>query len=150
MKFVIQVVSKASVTVDNKLISSINKGYMILIGIQDSDTKELADKMIKKTSALRIFQDENGKTNLSINDVDGEMLLVSQFTLYADCRKGNRPSFVKAGAPDYANEMYEYICNEFTQTYNIPVKKGIFGADMKVALINDGPFTVVLDSNELF
>lgn len=150
MKFVIQVVKEASVTVDEKLISSINQGYMILIGIQDSDTKEIADKMIKKTASLRIFQDENGKTNLSINDVNGEMLLVSQFTLYADCRKGNRPSFVKAGAPDYANEMYEYICKEFADTYNIPVKKGIFGADMKVALINDGPFTVVLDSNELF
>lgn len=150
MKFVIQVVSDASVTVDEKLISQIGKGFLILIGIEDADTIEIADKMIKKTSALRIFMDDNGKTNLSIKDVMGEMLLVSQFTLYADCRKGNRPSFVKAGEPNFANEMYEYICKEFNTTYDIPVKKGIFGADMKVALTNDGPFTVVLDSHELF
>ena len=150
MKFVIQVVTNASVAVNDKLISSIDKGYLVLIGIEDSDTKEIADKMIKKTAALRIFMDENGKTNLSIKDVLGEMLLVSQFTLYADCRKGNRPSFIKAGAPDYANEMYEYICREFKNTYDIPVKKGIFGEDMKVSLVNDGPFTIVLDSHELF
>ena len=114
---------------------------MVLIGISENDTKEIADKMIKKMIGLRIFEDENGKTNISLKDVSGELLLISQFTLYADCKKGNRPSFINAGKPDMANEMYEYIIEQ--------CKKEIFGADMKVSLENDGPFTIVLDSKEI-
>ncbi len=150
MKFLIQVVKKASVDVDDKTIGSIDKGFLIFVGVCDTDTKEIADKMIKKAVNLRIFEDENGKTNLSIGDIAGSMLVISQFTLYADCRKGNRPSFIKAGNPSYANEMYEYILSELKNTYKIPTECGSFGADMKVSLINDGPFTVMLDSDELF
>lgn len=150
MKFLIQVVKKASVDVDDKTIGSIDKGFLIFVGVCDTDTKEIADRMIKKAVNLRIFEDENGKTNLSIGDIAGSMLVISQFTLYADCRKGNRPSFIKAGDPSYANEMYEYILSELKNTYKIPTECGSFGADMKVSLINDGPFTVMLDSDELF
>ena len=149
MKFLIQVVKKASVDVDDKTIGSIERGFLIFVGVCDSDTKETADKMIRKTVNLRIFEDENGKTNLSIGDIGGSMLVISQFTLYADCRKGNRPSFVKAGDPTHANELYEYILSELKNTYNIDTKCGSFGADMQVSLINDGPFTVMLDSAEL-
>ena len=149
MKFVIQRVKEASVSVDSKVIGQIEQGYLVLIGIAETDTRELADKMIKKMLNLRIFEDENGKTNLSIASVKGGLLLVSQFTLYADCKKGNRPSFVKAGNPDKANELYEYIIMECKKT--VPhTETGSFGADMKVALLNDGPFTVILDSEELF
>ena len=109
MKFVVQRVSEAACRVDDKITGQIGKGFMVLIGVSDEDTKEIADKMIKKLLGLRIFEDENGKTNLSLNDVNGELLLISQFTLYADCKKGNRPSFIRAGKPDMANEMYEYI-----------------------------------------
>lgn len=145
MRFVIQRVSHASVTVDGKTVGKINKGFMVLIGIAKDDTKEIADKLVKKMIALRIFEDENGKTNLSLTDVGGSLLLVSQFTLYADCKKGNRPSFVNAGAPEMANELYEYIIDQASKS--IPdVQKGIFGADMKVDLLNDGPFTIILDS----
>ena len=150
MKFLIQVVKKASVDVDNKTIGSIGRGFLVFVGVCDSDTKEIADKMIKKTVTLRIFEDENGKTNLSIGDIDGSMLVISQFTLYADCRKGNRPSFIKAGDPKHANELYEYILSELKNTYNVKCESGSFGADMQVNLINDGPFTVMLDSTELF
>ena len=150
MKFLIQVVKKASVDVDDKTIGSIERGFLIFVGVCDSDTKETADKMIRKTVNLRIFEDENGKTNLSIGDIGGSMLVISQFTLYADCRKGNRPSFVKAGDPTHANELYEYILSELDKTYNIPTQSGSFGADMQVSLLNDGPFTVMLDSDELF
>ena len=150
MRFLIQVVKNASVAVDNNTIGSIDRGLLIFVGISDEDSKEIADKMVKKAVNLRIFEDSNGKTNLSINDINGSMLVISQFTLYADCRKGNRPSFVKAGAPDHANELYEYIIKEIKESYNIPVQTGRFGADMKVSLINDGPFTVMLDSAELF
>lgn len=149
MKFVIQRVKNASVTVDNQLIDEINQGFLVLIGVSNEDTPEIADKMIKKLIGLRIFEDAEGKTNLDIKAVNGELLLISQFTLYADCKKGNRPSFINAGNPTMANDLYEYIIKECKK--EIPrVGQGIFGADMKIALVNDGPFTVVLDSKELF
>ena len=148
MRFVIQRVKEASVTVEGKVIGAIGRGFMVLIGVCQEDTRETADKMIRKMINMRIFQDENDKTNLALSDVNGELLLVSQFTLYADCRKGNRPSFIKAGSPDLANELYEYIISECKK--QVPkVEKGEFGADMKVSLINDGPFTIVLDSEDL-
>lgn len=148
MKFVIQRVTESSVKVDDKIIGQIGKGFMVLIGVGQEDTKEIADKLIKKMIGLRIFEDENGKTNLSLADVDGSLLLVSQFTLYANCKKGYRPSFIEAGAPDMANEMYEYIISECKKTIPV-VERGEFGADMKVELLNDGPFTIVLDSSDL-
>lgn len=148
MKFVIQRVKYAKVEVDEKNVGQIDKGFLVLIGISNSDTKEIADKMIKKLVNMRIFEDENGKTNLALQDVNGSLLLISQFTLYADCRKGNRPSFVNAGAADMANELYEYIVQKCQESISV-VEKGIFGADMKVSLLNDGPFTIVLDSAEL-
>lgn len=147
MKFVIQKVTHASVTVEDQIIGKIGKGFLVLIGIAENDTYEIADKLIKKLLGLRIFEDENGKTNLSLHDVNGELLLVSQFTLYADCRKGNRPSFTKAGNPKLANELYEYIIKQCREQF--PVETGSFGADMKVELLNDGPFTIILDSAEL-
>lgn len=149
MKLVIQRVTQASVAVDNEIIGKINKGYMVLLGACEADTFEIADKMIKKMVNLRIFADENGKTNLSLSDVGGEILLVSQFTLYADCKKGNRPSFVKAGNPVHANEIYEYVIKSIRNDYGITVETGSFGADMEVSLVNDGPFTIVLDSDEI-
>lgn len=149
MKFLVQRVKEASVTVEEKVTGKINKGFLVLIGVCTEDTEEVADKMLKKLLGLRIFEDENGKTNLSLADVEGELLLVSQFTLYADCKKGNRPSFIKAGKPEHANRLYEYIIAKAKET--VPtVETGIFGADMKVSLVNDGPFTVILDSVELF
>ena len=148
MKFVIQRVNSASVKVDDEIIGEIGKGFLVLIGIADGDTKEIADKMIHKLVGLRIFDDAEGKTNLSLDQVGGSLLLVSQFTLYANCKKGFRPSFVDAGAPDFANEMYEYIISECKKV--VPkVETGSFGADMKVSLLNDGPFTIVLDSKEI-
>ena len=147
MKFLIQRVNNAKVTVDGNVTGSIGKGYLVFIGIGADDTKEIADKLIKKMMGLRIFADENGKTNISVTDVNGELLLVSQFTLYADCKKGNRPSFVKAGQPEFANELYEYIIAECSKLIN--VQTGIFGADMKVELENDGPFTIMLDSEAM-
>lgn len=148
MKFVIQRVKEASCTVDGMITGQIKKGFCVLIGVSNEDTKEIADKMIKKLIGMRIFEDENGKTNLSLNDVDGSLLLISQFTLYADCKKGNRPSFINAGNPELANHLYEYIIEECKKHIPI-VEKGIFGADMKISLINDGPFTIVLDSKDL-
>ena len=148
MRFVIQRVKHASVTIDGTVTGKIGKGYLVLIGIAEDDTREIADKMIKKLINLRIFEDENGKTNISISDVEGQLLLVSQFTLYADCKKGNRPSFTRAGSPDMANTMYEYIISECRQQIPV-VQTGSFGADMKVELLNDGPFTILLDSAEL-
>ena len=148
MKFVIQRVNNASVTINEKIVGKINKGFLVLIGVSNDDTKEIADKMIKKLIGMRIFDDENGKTNLALADVDGELLLVSQFTLYANCKKGNRPSFINAGAPDMANEMYEYIIGKCREQVKV-VETGEFGADMKVKLENDGPFTIVLDSEQL-
>jgi len=148
MKFVIQRVTRASVSVEGETIGKIDGGFMVLIGIENADTRAIADKMVKKMCGLRIFADENGKTNLSISDVGGSLLLISQFTLYADCRKGNRPSFTNAGSPDFANEMYEYICSA-AKEYVPHVQTGSFGADMQVELLNDGPFTIVLDSHEI-
>jgi len=148
MRFVIQRVTQSQVEVDGKVIGSIGKGFMVLIGVSEDDTKEIADKMVKKLVGMRIFQDENDKTNLSLADVGGELLLISQFTLYADCKKGNRPSFIHAGGPDMANDLYEYIIAECKKQVPV-VERGEFGADMKVSLINDGPFTVILDSKEL-
>lgn len=148
MRFVIQRVTESEVKVDGEVIGKIGKGYMVLIGVSDSDTKEIADKMVKKMLGLRIFEDEQGKTNLSLETVGGELLLISQFTLYANCKKGNRPSFIEAGAPDMANEMYEYIISKCKEQVAV-VEKGRFGVDMKVSLVNDGPFTIVLDSDQL-
>lgn len=148
MRFVIQRVSESEVKVDGETLGKIGKGFMVLIGVNNSDTKEIADRMIKKMLGLRIFEDEQGKTNLSLDTVGGSLLLISQFTLYANCKKGNRPSFIEAGAPDMAEEMYEYIiakCKEQVPT----VERGRFGADMKVSLVNDGPFTIILDSETL-
>lgn len=148
MKFVIQRVQHANVRVDEQVIGKIGKGLLVFIGVSHTDTKEIANKMVKKLVNMRIFQDENDKTNLALQDVNGQLLLISQFTLYADCKKGNRPSFVNAGKPDIANNLYEYIiecCKE-----SVPVvEKGSFGADMKIDLLNDGPFTIVLDSDDL-
>ncbi|MBR3296384.1 MAG: D-tyrosyl-tRNA(Tyr) deacylase [Firmicutes bacterium] len=149
MKFVIQRVTRASVTVDGEVTGKIGKGFMVLIGVAQSDTEEIADKMVKKMCNLRIFEDSEGKTNLALADVGGELLLISQFTLYADCHKGNRPSFIDAGKPDMASAMYEYIIEE-AKKYVPTVERGIFGAEMKVELLNDGPFTVILDSADLF
>ena len=148
MKFVVQRVSSAACRVDDQLTGSIQKGFLVLIGISDSDTKEIADKMIKKLISLRIFEDSEKKTNLSLKDVEGTLLLISQFTLYADCRKGNRPSFTNAGKPDMAKELYTYII-DCCKTQIPIVEQGIFGADMKISLVNDGPFTIILDSDEI-
>lgn len=148
MRFVIQRVSHASVTVEEERIGNIGKGFLVLVGISQTDTKEIADKLIKKLIGLRIFEDENGKTNLDLKSVNGSLLIVSQFTLYADCRKGNRPSFINAGAPALAEELYEYIIERCKMEIPV-VEHGSFGADMKVELLNDGPFTVILDSESL-
>lgn len=148
MRFVIQRVTNSKVTINDEIRGQIGKGFMVLIGVGDDDTVETADKMIRKMINLRIFEDENGKTNLGLKDVGGSLLLISQFTLYADCKKGNRPSFVKAGAPDKAKALYEYIISKCKEEIDI-VEQGEFGADMKVELVNDGPFTVILDSEEL-
>lgn len=148
MKFVIQRVTESSVKVEDEIIGQIGKGYMVLIGIGQNDSKEIADKLIKKMIGLRIFEDENGKTNLSLADVDGELLLISQFTLYANCKKGNRPSFIESGNPEMAEELYQYIIGQCRKAVPI-VETGSFGADMKVSLVNDGPFTIVLDSDQL-
>lgn len=148
MKFVIQRVKHADVTVEHEVKGKIEKGFLVFVGVSQEDTKEIADKMVRKLLAMRIFEDENGKTNLALKDVNGELLLISQFTLYADCKKGNRPSFTKAGAPDHANKLYEYIV-ESCRDSGYKTECGVFGADMKVSLLNDGPFTVVLDSAEI-
>ncbi|MCI8409906.1 MAG: D-tyrosyl-tRNA(Tyr) deacylase [Lachnospiraceae bacterium] len=148
MRFIIQRVTKASVTVENQVCGQIGKGYLVLIGITDTDTKEIAEKLVRKLVALRIFEDENHKTNLSLKDVEGSLLLVSQFTLYADCKKGNRPSFTKAGKPEWAEELYQYIIEQCRKEI-AEVQTGIFGADMKVELLNDGPFTILFDSEKM-
>lgn len=145
MKAVIQRVLNASVTVDSHVIGSIDHGYLILLGVGAGDTKEKADYIMKKLFHLRLFADENGKTNLSIRDVHGSLLIVSQFTLYADCRKGNRPGFTDAGSPELAKELYEYFIEECRKEISV-VEHGSFGAHMKVALVNDGPFTILLEA----
>ena len=148
MKFVIQRVTHAEVEVEQNIIGKIGTGFLVLIGISHGDTQEVADKMIRKLVNMRIFEDENGKTNLSLDSVGGELLLISQFTLYANCKKGNRPSFIEAGAPKEASEMYEYIIGKCKEQVSV-VERGEFGADMKVSLVNDGPFTIILDSETL-
>ena len=144
MKLVVQRVKNASVEVDKKIVGKIDKGYLVLLGVTHTDTKEIADYLVKKLCNLRIFEDENGKMNLNINQVNGSLLIVSQFTLYGDCTDGNRPSFTNAAKPDFANELYEYFCEKCSEK-NIHVEKGIFGADMKVSLLNDGPVTIILE-----
>ncbi len=148
MRFVIQRVLNGSVSVAGETIGAIQKGYVVLAGVSDEDTEQTAEKMIRKMLHLRIFEDADGKTNLSLQDVQGEILFLSQFTLYADCRKGNRPSFVRAGKPEHANALYEYMIALCKKECPV-VEHGRFGADMKVSLTNDGPFTIVLDSADL-
>lgn len=148
MRFVIQCVQHASVTVGNEVVGQIGRGYLVLVGVSDTDTETIADKMVRKMIGLRIFKDENGKTNLNLSTVKGSLLVISQFTLYADCHHGNRPSFIHAGSPEHANQLYEYILRRCGET--VPdVQHGTFGAHMEVSLLNDGPFTIVLDSKEL-
>ncbi len=148
MKLLIQRVTEAKVDIDGSTVGKIGKGYLVLTGIGNEDNKETADKMILKLLNLRIFEDENGKTNLDLAAVNGELLIISQFTLYADCRHGNRPSFINAGKPDHAKELYEYIITECSKSVK-RVEHGEFGADMKVSLVNDGPFTIMLDSEDI-
>ncbi len=148
MRFLIQRVNEAKVEVDGETVGSIGKGFLVLIGISGTDDTAVADKMIKKLTGLRIFEDENGKTNLDLKAVGGQLLLISQFTLYADCRRGNRPSFTDAGAPDKAEQLYHYIIEGCRREIEV-VEEGRFGAEMKVSLVNDGPFTVFLDSAEI-
>lgn len=149
MRLLIQKVLEADVKIDGRVNGKINKGYVVFVGIAEGDTKEIADKMIKKLIGLRLFEDEEGKTNLNLATINGEILFISQFTLYADCKKGNRPSFINAGKPDMAEPLYEYMIEALRKEVPV-VEHGEFGADMKVSLINDGPFTVMLDSRELF
>lgn len=149
MRFLIQRVAEADVKVDGVVLGRINRGFLVFIGINGSDTKEIADKMMRKMLGLRIFEDENGKTNLDLKTVDGQLLLISQFTLYADCKKGNRPSFIRAGEPEMAEALYEYIIESCKKQEIAAVEHGKFGADMKVSLLNDGPFTIILDSDEI-
>lgn len=146
MKLVVQRVKNAKVDVDGKTVGKIEKGFLVLLGVTHTDTEEIADYLVKKLCNLRVFEDENGKMNLSLKDVGGKLLIVSQFTLYADCSAGNRPSFINAAKPDFANELYEYFC-ERCKEKGIEVEKGIFGADMKVNLLNDGPVTILLEKN---
>ena len=148
MKLLIQRVNHAEVTVDSQIVGKIGKGFLVFVGVGHDDTREIADKYLKKLLGLRIFEDENGKTNRSLADVNGELLMVSQFTLYADCKHGNRPGFTNAGAPDMAHELYEYMLSEAQKQVPV-VQHGIFGADMKVTLENDGPFTIILDESIL-
>ncbi len=148
MKIVIQRTTEASVTVDNEIIGKIGKGYLVLLGVEESDSEKEADKLINKMVGLRIFPDENDKSNLSLKDVNGELLIISQFTLMADCRKGRRPSFIKSGNPTKAEALYEYFIKKCREQVAV-VERGSFGADMKVSLVNDGPFTIILDSAEL-
>ncbi len=145
MKLVIQRVTHAKVTVEGKVTGEIEKGFLVLVGIKQGDTKQQADYLVRKLCNLRVFSDENGKMNLSIKDVNGSLLIVSQFTLYGDCKDGNRPSFIQAAKPDEAIPLYEYFCDKCSEN-EIKVEKGIFGADMKVELLNDGPVTIVIEN----
>ena len=144
MKLVVQRVKEAKVEVNNEIIGNIKQGFLVLLGITHNDTKETADYLVKKLCKLRVFSDAEGKMNLALNDINGELLIVSQFTLYADCTGGNRPSFVNAANPEEANRLYEYFCSECEKN-GIKVEKGKFGADMKVSLVNDGPVTIILE-----
>ena len=144
MKLVIQRVTQAQVEVNKKIVGKINKGFMVLLGVAEGDTKEQADYLVKKLCNLRVFEDENEKMNLALKDVGGELLIISQFTLCADCSGGNRPSFIGAEKPEKANELYEYFCKECSNN-GYKVEKGIFGADMQVSLTNDGPVTIIIE-----
>ena len=148
MRFVIQRVISASVESEGKILGAIDNGFMVLIGCREEDAQEIARKMVRKMTSLRIFQDENGKTNLSLSATGGSLLLVSQFTLYANCKKGNRPSFIEAGLPEMAEPLFNYIVEKCREG-GTKVGTGEFGALMKVSLVNDGPFTIVLDSDEM-
>lgn len=145
MKIVVQRVKNAKVEVDGNVVGKIDNGFLVLLGVTHTDTKENADYLVKKLCKLRVFTDENGKMNLDIKKVNGKLLIVSQFTLYANCSDGNRPSFTEAAKPKQAEELYEYFCNKCKEEYGIDVEKGIFGADMKVSLLNDGPVTIIIE-----
>ena len=147
MKIVVQRVKNAQVDVEEKTVGKIDKGFLVLLGVTHNDTEEQADYLAKKLCNLRVFTDENDKMNLSLKDVNGKLLIVSQFTLYADCTGGNRPSFINAAKPDKAEKLYEYFCKQCKEKYNIKVEKGIFGADMKVSLLNDGPVTIIIEKD---
>ena len=147
MKIVVQRVKNAKVDVEGKTVGKIDKGFLVLLGVTHEDTEEQADYLAKKLCNLRVFTDENDKMNLSLKDINGKLLIVSQFTLYADCTSGNRPSFTNAAKPDKAEKLYEYFCKQCEEKYNIEVKKGIFGADMKVELLNDGPVTIIIEKD---
>lgn len=149
MRIVIQRVESSSVSVGGTTVGKIGRGFLVLFGAGTGDSREYCERLADKLCRLRIFSDSDGKTNLSIDDVGGDMLIVSQFTLYADCRKGNRPSFINAALPSEANELYEYFCECVKSRIKGRVEKGVFGADMRVELVNDGPFTVILDSDEI-
>ena len=149
MRAVVQRVAHASVAVDGTVLGKIGNGFMILLGVSDEDTEQIADRMADKICKLRIFVDENGKTNLSLADVGGELLVISQFTLYADCKKGRRPSFIGAAAPAQADALYEYFQQKAKDAGVKKVEHGSFGADMKVELLNDGPVTIMLDTDEI-
>ena len=144
MKLVVQRVKNASVTVDNNVVGKIEQGFLVLLGVGPEDTKETANYLVQKLIKLRVFEDENGKMNLALKDINGKLLIVSQFTLCADCEKGNRPSFINAAKPDKANELYEYFIEKCKEE-NVVVEHGIFGADMKVELLNNGPVTIILE-----
>ena len=146
MKLVVQRVKNAKVEVDGKIVGSIDKGFLVLLGVTHTDNEQIADYLVKKLCNLRVFKDDNDKMNLSIKDINGKLLIVSQFTLYADCSKGNRPAFVNAANPEIANELYEYFCNKCKEN-EIEVQKGIFGANMQVSLLNDGPVTIILEKS---
>lgn len=148
MKFLIQRVKEAGVSVNSEVIGHIMDGFLVFVGVSQNDTYEIADKMIKKMLNLRIFKDDAGKVNLNLSSVNGGLLIISQFTLYADCRHGNRPSFINAGNPDLANVLYEYIIAKCKETVHV-VEHGEFGADMEVSIVNDGPFTIMLDSDDI-
>ena len=146
MRLVVQRVKESNVKVDNKIVGKINKGFLVLLGIKSTDTKKDADYLVRKLINLRIFSDENDKMNLALKDVDGELLIISQFALYGDCKKsGNRPSFSDSAKPELAIPLYEYFVEECKKQISV-VQTGIFGADMKVSLLNDGPVTLILDS----
>lgn len=149
MKLVVQRVKNANVVVENKAIGEIRQGFMVLLGVAPTDTKEIADFLVQKLIHLRVFEDENEKMNLSIQDIDGELLIVSQFTLYANCNHGNRPSFTEAAKPDLANELYEYFVEQCKKENIKKVATGEFGADMQVTLQNDGPVTIILEKENV-
>lgn len=149
MKVVLQRCSRAEVRIDGQMVGQIGRGFMALVGITDGDTQAEAELMAKKVAQMRVFEDPDGKMNLSLNDVGGAILSISQFTLYADCKKGNRPSFIRAARPEVAEPLYDYFNTILRTRYNLHVETGRFGADMKVDFINDGPVTIILDSTEL-